>query len=163
MRGGRADLAQTCSSSVRGWIDSRTSPPVIMVRMGDAAEDVVRRLYQAVADVDFDAAARCFAPDALWHLPGRSPIAGDHRGWAQIRDNFLAKLGPLSGGTFRAELLDVAVGDTYVVAIQRATASRGKRMLDITGCKLILVSNGAIQTIRGHYSDQTALDAFWVE
>ena len=134
-----------------------------MVRMGDAAEDVVRRLYQAVADVDFDAAERCFAPDALWHLPGSSPIAGDHRGWAQIRDNFLAKLGPLSGGTFRAELLDVAVGDTYVVAVQRATASRGKRTLDITGCQLILVSNGAIQTIRGHYSDQTALDAFWVE
>ena len=134
-----------------------------MVRMGDAAEDVARRLYQAVADVDFDAAERCFAPDALWHLPGRSPIAGDHRGWAQIRDNFLAKLGPLSGGTFRAELLDVAVGDTYVVAVQRATASRGKRTLDITGCQLILVSNGAIQTIRGHYSDQTALDAFWVE
>ena len=96
-------------------------------------------------------------------LSGRSPIAGDHRGWAQIRDNFLAKLGPLSGGTFRAELLDVAVGDTYVVAVQRATASRGKRTLDITGCQLILVSNGAIQTIRGHYSDQTALDAFWVE
>jgi ketosteroid isomerase-like protein len=120
-----------------------------MVRMGDAAEDVVRRLYQAVADVDFDAAERCFAPDALWHLPGRSPIAGDHRGWAQIRDNFLAKLGPLSGGTFRAELLDVAVGDTYVVAVQRAIASRGKRTLDITGCQLILVSNGAIQTIRG--------------
>jgi hypothetical protein len=48
-------------------------------------------------------------------------------------------------------------------AIQRATASRGKRTLDITGCQLILVSNGAIQTIRGHYSDQTDLDAFWVE
>jgi len=44
-----------------------------------------------VADVDFDAAERCFAPDALWHFPGRgSPIAGDHRGWAQIRDDFLA-------------------------------------------------------------------------
>jgi uncharacterized protein len=63
----------------------------------------------------------------------------------------------------QVELLDVAVGDTYVVAVQRATASRGKRTLDITGCQLILVSNGAIQTIRGHYSDQTALDAFWVE
>jgi ketosteroid isomerase-like protein len=132
-------------------------------RMGDAAEHVVRRFYQAVADLDFDAAERCFAPDALWHLPGRSPIAGDHRGWSQIRDDFLAKLGPLSGGTFRAELLDVAVGDTYVVAVQRATASRGQHRLDITGCQLILVSNGAIQTVRGHYSDQNALDAFWVE
>ena len=132
-----------------------------MERMANASEDVVRRFYQAVADVDFDVAERCFAPDALWHLPGRSPIAGDHRGWAQIRDDFLSKLGPLSGGTFRAELLDVAVGDTYVVAVQRATASRGERTLDITGCQLIRVSNGVIDNVRGHYSDQSALDAFW--
>jgi ketosteroid isomerase-like protein len=116
-----------------------------------------------VADVDFDVAECCLAPDALWHLPGRSPIAGDHRGWAQIRDDFLAKLGPLSGGTFRAELLDVAVGDTYVVAVQRATPSRGERTLDITGCQLIRVRNGVIHNVRGHHSDQTALDAFWVE
>ena len=134
-----------------------------MMRVDDAAEDVVRRFYHAVADLDFDAAERCFAPDALWHLPGASPIAGDHRGWAQIRDDFLAKLAPLSGGTFRAELLDVAVGDTYVVAVQRATASRGERTLDVTGCQLIRVSDGVISTVRGHYSDQTALDAFWVE
>ena len=43
-----------------------------------------------MADVDFDASERCFAPDPLWHFPGRSPIAGDDRGWAQIRDDFLA-------------------------------------------------------------------------
>jgi len=134
-----------------------------MMRMDDVAEDVVRHFYQAVADGDFDAAERCLAPDALWHLPGASPIAGDHRGWAQIRDDFLAKLGPLSGGTFRAELLDVAIGDTYVVAVQRATASRGERTLDVTGCQLIRVSDSVIHTVRGHYSDQTALDAFWVE
>jgi ketosteroid isomerase-like protein len=61
--------------------------------------DVVRRLYQAIADRDFVAAESCFAEDVVWHLPGNSPIAGDHHGWPQIRDNFMAKLGPLSGGT----------------------------------------------------------------
>src|SRR5450830_779412 len=52
------------------------------------------------------------------------------------------------GGTFRAELFDVAVGDTYVVAVQRATASRGERTLDVTGCQLIRVSNGIIHNVR---------------
>ena len=131
--------------------------------MDDTAEDVVRRFYQALGNADFQAAERCFAPDALWHLPGSSPIAGDHRGWVQIRDNFLAKLKPLSGGTIRAELLDVAVGETYVVAVQRATASRDGRTLDVTGCQLMHISNGVIHDVRGHYSDQTALDTFWVE
>jgi hypothetical protein len=48
---------------------------------------------------------------------------GDHQDWPAIRDDFLAKLGPLSGRTFRAELLDVAVGNEFIVAVQRATAS----------------------------------------
>jgi uncharacterized protein len=99
--------------------------------------DVVRRFYKAVADRDLEAAGACFGEQAVWILPGRSPIAGEHRGWDAIRDDFLARLGPLSGGTFRADLVDVAVGDQHIVAIQRATADLGGRRLDITGCQLI--------------------------
>jgi ketosteroid isomerase-like protein len=123
--------------------------------------DVVRRLYQAIADRDFAAAESCFAEDVVWHLPGDSPIAGDHHGWQQIRENFMAKLGPLSGGTFRAELVDVAMGEQFVVAVQHATASYGGKALDITACQLMTVRNGLIHEVRGHYSDQEALDAFW--
>jgi ketosteroid isomerase-like protein len=59
--------------------------------------DAVRRFYTAIAERDLAAVETCFAPNALWHLPGTSLIAGDHRGWTQIRDDFLARLGPLSG------------------------------------------------------------------
>ena len=129
--------------------------------MGDlSAVDVVRRLYAAVADRDLDAAARCFAHDAVWVLPGTSCIAGTHRGWAAIRDNFLAKLGPLSGDTLRAQLLDVCGGDTYVVAVQHATAQHKGRDLDITACQLMRIEGERIIEVRGHYSDQAALDAF---
>jgi ketosteroid isomerase-like protein len=123
--------------------------------------DVVRRLYQAIADRDFAAAESCFAEDVVWHLPGDSPIAGEHRGWPQIRDNFMAKLGPLSGGTFHADLVDIAIGDLFVVAVQHATASYSGKALDITACQLITVRDGLIHEVRGHYSDQEALDAFW--
>ena len=126
----------------------------------DAAE-VVRRFYQAVADRDFDAARTCFADDAVWILPGRSAIAGEHRGWDAIHDDFLAKLVPLSGDTFRVDLLDVAFGDEHVVAIQHATAEHRGTRLDITACQLIQVEEGKIVEIRGYYSDQYALDAFW--
>lgn len=126
-----------------------------------SAEDVVRRFYTAVAERDMVAAASCFAADAVWHLPGSSAIAGDHVGWEAIRDDFLARLAPLSGGTFRAELVDVAVGGSYVVAVQHATAHREDRELDITGCQLMTVREGLIREVRGHYSDQAALDSFW--
>jgi len=123
--------------------------------------DVIRRFYQAIADHDFAAAESCFAEDVVWHLPGDSPIAGDHRGWPQIRDNFIAKLGPLSGGTFRADLIDVAIGERFVVAVQHATAAYRGKVLDISACQLITVRDGLIHEVRGHYSDQEALDAFW--
>ena len=123
--------------------------------------DVVRRLYQAVNNRDLVAAEDCFAPDVVWHLPGDSPIAGHHHGWAEIRDQFMAKLGPLSGDTFRAELVDVAAGQHFVIAVQHATASHGGRSLDVTACQLITVRDGLIHEVRGHYSDQAALDAFW--
>jgi ketosteroid isomerase-like protein len=123
--------------------------------------EVVRRLYAAVNGRDMAAAAACFTPDARWTLPGRSPIAGTHVGWDQIYDRFLAKLAPLSGGTFRAELLDVTLGERFVVAVQHATAALDGRTLDVTGCQLMEITDGRISRVRGHYSDQEALDSFW--
>ena len=126
-----------------------------------AAAEVVRRFYRAFAERDLAAIRECFAVDGVWHIPGRSPIAGDHRGQDAIMSDFISKLGPMSGGTFKAELLDVAVGDHYAVAIQRATANHDDKQLDITGCQLITVRDGKIAEVRGHYSDQYALDEFW--
>jgi uncharacterized protein len=127
----------------------------------DPSAEVVRRFYRAVADRDMEAARDCFAEDVVWRLPGRIPIAGEHRGWDAIRDDFLVKLGPLSGGTFRVELIDVAVGADCVIAVQHATARHGGKSLDITACQVIKVEDGKIAEVRGHYSDQYALDDFW--
>lgn len=126
-----------------------------------ADAEVVRRLYAAFAARDLATVESCFAPDAVWHMPGKSPVAGDHHGWPAIRDGFLAKVGPLSGQTFRAELLDIAVGENSVVAVQRATATHQGRRLDVTGCQLMRLEEGRIAEVQGHYSDQYALDAFW--
>ena len=85
-----------------------------------------------------------------------------YQGWPAIRDDFLARLRPLSGQTFRAELLYVAVGPEFIVAMQHVTASSRGRCLDITGCQLMRLEQGRIVEVRGHYSDEKALDAFWV-
>jgi uncharacterized protein len=67
----------------------------------------------------------------------------------------------LSGGSLRAELIDVAAGSDYVVAVQHATADHEGRQLDVTACQLIRMEGGRIAEVRGHYSDQYAFDAFW--
>jgi ketosteroid isomerase-like protein len=122
---------------------------------------VVRRLYAAVSAGDLLAIAECFHEEAVWHLPGVNSLSGTHRGWPAIRDNLLAKQGPLSGGTFRAQLLDLAVGSEYIVAVVRATADGAGHRLDQTVCQLMRVQEGKIVEMRGHYSDEAALNAFW--
>ncbi|HEX2289038.1 MAG TPA: nuclear transport factor 2 family protein, partial [Pseudonocardiaceae bacterium] len=128
-----------------------------------AAEDVavVRRLYAALAAGDLAAVGECFDEDAVWHLPGANALSGTHRGWSAIQDNLLARQRPLSGGTFRAQLLDLAVGDRYIVAIVHATAERPGHRLDQTVCQLMRVRKGKIVEVRGHYADKAALNAFW--
>jgi hypothetical protein len=127
------------------------------------AEDVavVRGLYAAVAAENLAGVAACFHEDAVWHLPGRGALAGTYRGWAAIRDDLLARQGPLSGWTFRPVLLDLAVGDEHIVAVVHATASHAGRRLDQTVCQLLRVRAGKIVEVRGHYADEAALDAFW--
>src|SRR5437764_12787921 len=100
--------------------------------MTEADVATVRRFYAAFVPRDFDTMRACFTPDAVWHLPGRNAIAGDHRGWDAIRRDFLDKTGPLSGGTLRAGLVDVALGTDHVVAVQQATADFERRTLDGT-------------------------------
>jgi len=121
----------------------------------------VRRFYAAFVTRDMETIEACFAPDAVWHLPGRGALAGDHRGWDAIRDDFLARTGPRSGGSLRADLIEVAVGAEYIVAVQHATADHDGRRLDVTGCQLIRMEGGRIAEVHGHYSDQYAFDAFW--
>jgi ketosteroid isomerase-like protein len=55
----------------------------------------------------------------------------------------------------------VAVGERFVVAIQHATAHREGKRLDITGCQSMSIEDGKIRSVRGHYSDQQALEDFW--
>jgi uncharacterized protein len=131
--------------------------------MSTSDDDVaaVRRFYAAFVTRDYATMKDCFTGDAVWHLPGRGALAGDHRGWQAIHDNFLARTGLLSGGTLRAGLVDVAVGTDHIVAIQHATAEHNGRRLDVTGCQLIRMEGGRIAEVQGHYSDQYAFDAFW--
>jgi ketosteroid isomerase-like protein len=58
-------------------------------------------------------------------------------------------------------VLDVTVGERYVVAVQHATAALNGRILDVTGCQLMEITDGRIARVRGHYSDQEALDSVW--
>ena len=47
------------------------------------------------------------------------------------------------------------------MAVVHATADHAGRRLDLMVCQLMRVQDGKIVEVRGHYSDEAALDAFW--
>jgi ketosteroid isomerase-like protein len=123
--------------------------------------DVVRRAYAALATCDMNGLERYFARDAVWHEPGNNLHSGDWVGWPEIRDDFLALLGPLSRGAFRAELLGVAVGQECVIAVHRSKGEHNRRTLDSTSCQVGRVVRGRIQEVWTARANQVEVDAFW--
>jgi uncharacterized protein len=94
-----------------------------MMTHEDPNAALVQRAYQAFGRRDLDALQSLFAADAVWHSPGRHPLAGDHRGLDAILQ-FLGRLMQPGGGTFMPEVRDVLASDRHVVVVQQDTGSR---------------------------------------
>ncbi len=95
--------------------------------------ETVRRGYEAFNKADMQTLTELFDEGASWHTPGRSPIAGDHRGREAILAQFV-RYGGETRGSFKATLLHVLTSDGgRVVGIHHNTAERGGKHLDV-GC-----------------------------
>ncbi|MGH8976167.1 MAG: nuclear transport factor 2 family protein [Acidimicrobiia bacterium] len=89
----------------------------------------VRQGYDAFNKGDTETLSRLLREDIVWHVPGRSPIAGDYRG-REATLAYFGHLDELTNGSYHAEL-QVAVGDEeHVVSIDRSTATRGEARYD---------------------------------
>jgi ketosteroid isomerase-like protein len=86
----------------------------------------LRRGYAAYATGDTDAIDDLLDDDITWHVPGRSPLAGDYEGKEEVYGFFL-KLMELTEGTARLDVHDVLANDTHGVALLRNTATRNGR------------------------------------
>ncbi len=98
--------------------------------MAHPNEDLVREAFVAFGRGDIDALRdRYFADGIRWHLPGRSPLAGDYDGIGQVME-FFGRILELSGGTFRTELRDVVANAEHAVALHATVAEREGRRLE---------------------------------
>src|SRR2546430_13890793 len=94
--------------------------------MAHPNEELVRTGYTAFGSGDMDTLRRLFAPDIVWHSPGRNPVGGDYHGVDQVLQLF-GRLFELTGGTLRLELHDVLANDDHAVALVKNPAERGGR------------------------------------
>ena len=128
--------------------------------MAHPNEDLARKGYQAFSTGDMDTLNELFADDVVWHLGGRSPLAGDYRGKDEVF-GVLGKFAELSGGTFKLDVHDILANDEHVVALVKATAQRDGKSLDDNGVQVLHVKDGKVTESWFHPGDTYASDEFF--
>ena len=123
--------------------------------------EIVRRAYEAFNTADIGTLAKLFDANASWHTPGHSSIAGDRKGRDAVFTQF-GRYGGETGGTFRANLLNVLESDDgRVVGVHHNSAERNGKRLDVLCCVVFELKNGRIIIGREQFYDLYAWDEFW--
>jgi ketosteroid isomerase-like protein len=121
----------------------------------------VREGLAAFSRGDMDALrSRYFTEDIRWHVGGRSPLAGDYEGVAQILGLF-GRVFELSGGTYRAETHDVLANDEQAVVLYTSRAERAGKQLEDNDVMVIHIRDGKWTETWGYSADVYAWDEFW--
>jgi ketosteroid isomerase-like protein len=120
----------------------------------------IRDLFRAWLERDALTVARVIGDDVVWRVPGRSAMAGEYRGRAEIFP-FLRRTADLTGGTYRADLVDVWGGDEVVVGLYRATGTRDGRTLDIPQALVFRFEGEELREVLAVPGDPEAFEAFW--
>ncbi len=129
--------------------------------MAHPNEDLVRAIFAAFGRGDLDALrGQYLAADACFHYPGRSPLAGDHEGLAQVLE-MSGRIFELSGGTFGLELHDVIANDEHAVALFTARGERAGRRLEDRTVEVFHIRAGKATEMWLYPADLYANDEFW--
>ena len=124
-------------------------------------ETQAREAYAAFAAGDLDKVKAVFHPDVVWHVDGKSPMAGDYKGITEVLD-FFGKMFTETNGTFRTTLQEVIATEDTVVVIGRVQAEREGKSIDATQVAVYRSDAEGRVTDATFYSDDTSqFDAFF--
>ena len=128
----------------------------------NAYESLVRRTYQDFESGDLDLLGVVMAKDVVWHEPGRGSLAGHYKGPEEVL-GFLGQLKARSSGTFKIEVLDVLSEPERAVVLQRETATKKGKALDVIAAVEFEVHHGKITEVTVYQHDTYAFDEFWAD
>jgi ketosteroid isomerase-like protein len=122
--------------------------------------ELLRKGYGAYSSGDVEVLNDLFADDIVWHVTGRSPLAGDYKGRDQVF-GFFGKLMELSGGTSKIEVHDVLANDEHGVAIVTGSATRDGKSFNGQDVHIFHIRGGQVVEFWDSPVDQYAADEFW--
>jgi ketosteroid isomerase-like protein len=120
----------------------------------------LRKGYAAYSSGDMETITELFDENLLWHVAGRSQLAGDYKGRDQVF-GFFGKLMELSDGTSKIEVHDILANDEHGVAIVTGTATRNGKSLSGQDVHTFHLRDGKVVEFWDSPLDQYEADEFW--
>lgn len=102
------------------------------------------------------------ADDVVWKVPHKNPLAADIVGVDNVLA-FFRRVQDETGGTFAAEVLEIAANDNAVFCLMRVRAKRLGRTLDqkVINVWKLRPEDGKVVERELFMEDQPASDEFW--
>jgi ketosteroid isomerase-like protein len=110
---------------------------------------------------DTERAWSFYADDVVMRLPGRGPLAGEHRGRDAVIAAIRALLDRTSTLSAEVEPLDFLTSGDRVAMLVREAVERGEERLELRRVNVYLVRDGKIAEIDIFEANQYEVDAFF--
>ena len=126
-------------------------------------QERIRRIkegYRCFTEGDYEGFAREFANNAVWHVRGDTPLAGDKVGRDGIRE-FLRTLAEDTDESFMIEVHDVLANDMHTVVLAHTTVHRGDETYTADEVHVFCTKEGEITEAWGFTSDPEGRGKFW--
>ncbi len=122
--------------------------------------ELARRELDAVNSGDLATLRDIYTEDFIFHYPGRSPLAGDHRGFEGLQ-RFAEKIGEIAGDSLEREAHAIVADDEHAVQLLTVRGTRKDgRSHEWNSVVVLHVVGGRINEAWIHVDDQYALDEF---
>jgi hypothetical protein len=89
-------------------------------------EQVVRQLYDAFNQRNFDVVIKIYADNVRLHCPGRNQVSGDYNSRQGVID-FWTKQMEVSEGTFQPKVVTVAESEGHLIVVTDISIQRDGR------------------------------------
>ena len=122
--------------------------------------DLLNKGYDAFEKGDLETIRGLLADGVVFHIPGRSPLAGDYRGIDEVF-GFFGKIVELTGGTFKLERHAILADDEHGVVMLTATAERNGKTLSAKAIDIHHISNDKTTEYWTFPDDMYAEDEFF--
>ena len=122
--------------------------------------DLLNRGYDAFEKGDLDTLRQLFTDDIVFHVPGRSQVAGDYRGQDEVF-GFFGRLVELTGGSFKIERHHVLADDTHGSVLSTSTAQRDGKSLSVKTVDVFHFQGDRVSEVWTFADDLYAEDEFF--